>query len=101
MAIITPGTFSAFGSVNGTTGAKVAGAGFVPGKSATGVYTLTLDGQVDAAECACTATARGTAAFCRVDQTSDGVKTVRTYDAAGAAVDSDFDFVVLHSPAGN
>jgi hypothetical protein len=100
MSINIPNALQAYGSVNGTTGAKVSGAGFTPARSAKGVYTLTMDQAADAAECAVLVTSRGaTPAYASVEQTSDGVKTVNTVDAAGAAVDSDFDFLLLRAPA--
>lgn len=93
-----PSVINALGSVVGGTGVANFSAGAASARTATGIYTLTLDEPSDALACACLVTARGTTAFARVDQTSDTVKTVRTFDAAGAALDSDFDFLILRAP---
>lgn len=101
MSINIPNTFNSYGSVVGATGVKKSGAGFTPARSAAGIYALTLDAAVDAAQCVCLATVRGAfVGFCHVEQTSDTVKTVNVVDAAGAALDADFDFAVLNCPAG-
>lgn len=101
MSINIPNSLQAYGSVNGTTGAKVSGAGFAPARSAKGIYTLTMDQAADAAECAVIATARSaTQATLTCSQTSDTVKTVTAFDLAGAAVDVDFDFLMLRAPQG-
>lgn len=99
MSINIPNALQAYGSVNGTTGATVSGAGFTPARSAKGVYTLTLDQAADSEECAVIATPRGaTAGYATVAQTSDTQKTVNTFDSAGAAADLDFDFLLLRAP---
>jgi len=102
MSINIPNALQAFGSVNGTTGLAVAGAGFVAAGGA-GVYTITLDQAVDATECAILVTGRGPAAAAdgtfTVTQTSDTVKTVN-YTEAGVAAAADFDFLVLRCPQG-
>lgn len=104
MSINIPNTFNAYGSVKGTSGLRVSGAGFASARTGAGVYTLTLDEGVDSSECAILVTRRGAAApadgTISVDHTSDTVKTV-TCTAAGVATDSDFDFVVLNCPAGS
>lgn len=101
MAQEFPNVVQAMGSVNGTTGAKVAGAGFSPAFTAKGEYTLTLDQGADSTQCACLATPRGTTAIiAAVEQNSDTLKIVRTFDAAGAAANSDFDFLCLRAPDG-
>jgi len=101
MSINIPNTFNAYGSVSAA-GARVSGAGFAAAATGTGVYTLTLDQPVDAAECAILVTARGaTPGFAHVVHTSDTVKTVNMVDAAGAAQDTAFDFAVLNCPAGS
>lgn len=103
MSINIPNTFNAYGSVNGTTGLRVSGAGFVAAGGA-GVYTLTLDQPVDAAECSILVSRRGAAAAADgtfgVAHTSDTVKTV-TYTEAGVAAAVNFDFAVLNCPAGS
>ena len=100
MSINIPNSLQAYGSVLGSAGTKVSGAGFAPARSAKGIYTLTLDAAADAAECACIATVRGlTAGYATCAQTSDTVKTVSTFDDAGAAADLDFDFLCLRAPA--
>lgn len=62
-----------------------------------GIYTITLDKEIDAAECVLIATPRqGVDHTAVVVDTSDAVKTVRTYDgAAGAAADTEFSFVCI------
>lgn len=103
MSTNIPNTFNSYGSVNGTTGARVSGAGFSSARSAQGIYALTLDQGVDATQCAILVTRRGAAAAAdetfSVAHTSDTVKTV-TCTAAGVAADADFDFAVLNCPAG-
>lgn len=91
----------AMGSVNGTTGAKVSGAGATSAQTAKGVYTLTLDQPADSTQSTAKATARGTTALLAVvEQTSDSIKTVRTFDAAGNAANSDFDYLIMRMPDG-
>lgn len=99
MSINIPNALQTYGSVNGTTGALVSGAGFTPARTAKGVYTLTLDQAVDATECSVLVTERGAVGnIFSVAQTSDTVKTVNAFDNAGVAIDSDFDFVLLRAP---
>lgn len=99
MSIEIPNALLAFGSVKGADGTEVSGAGATPARSAKGVYTLTLDQPVDSTECAVLVTARGaTTGYAGVAQTSDAVKTVSMLDAAGAAQDTDFDYLVLRAP---
>lgn len=101
MSINIPNALQAYGSVKGSDGSTVSGAGCATARSAKGVYTLTLDAQVDATECAVICTPRGsTAGYAACAQTSDSVKTVATFDSAGAAADLDFDFLVLQTPSG-
>jgi hypothetical protein len=107
----------AFGSVKGSDGSSVMGPtnpltgqsvpltrGVAPARTGAGVYTLTFPGGsandrggVDAGECVCLATLRfaGAQSEITVEQTSDTVKTVRTFDSAGQAADRDFDFVIM------
>ena len=90
----------AAGSVVGATGAENWASGAVAARTAKGTYTLTMDQPIDATECAVLVTGRGaTAAIFTVTQTSDGVKTVTAFDAAGAALDADFDFLVVQAPS--
>lgn len=85
----------AAGQVDGATGNADKVAGATPARTGAGVYTITLGQDVDATECVCLVTPGGTAAIHAVcTQTSDSVKTVRTFDAAGAAADADFSFVI-------
>lgn len=90
------------GSVTGATGAAVFTAGGVAtARTAKGVYTLTLDQQLDATQCVCFGTTRGAAgaaAEVAIAQTSDGVKTLSIIDNAGAAQDFDFDFIIFAAP---
>lgn len=101
MSINIPNALQAFGSVKGSDGSAVSGAGATPARSAKGVYTLTLDQAVDSTECAVLVTVRGaTLGVPRVEHTSDTVKTVTMEDAAGADQDTDFDYLVLRCPQG-
>jgi hypothetical protein len=95
-----PNVVHAFGSVLGSNGSKVSGAGFSSARTAKGDYNVTLDLAVDATECAILATIRGaTSGVCRVVQTSDSVKRVLTFLVDGTtAADLDFDFLVLRGP---
>lgn len=65
-------------------------------RSAAGVFPVTLEsGGADAAECVCFVSARGTTfGVGQVEHTSDTVKTVRMFDAAGMAADVDFDLLI-------
>ena len=94
-----PSIINALGAVTGATGTAIWGAGAVSARGAKGVYTLTLDEGCDAAACACLVTVRGaTEGYATVEQTSDTVKTVNTFDNAGAAEDVDFDYLILRAP---
>lgn len=85
--------------VTGATGASTMAQGCVSARSAAGVYTLTLTvGQTeyDATEGFAMACGTGaTFANFVVQDTSDTVKTVRAFDAAGAALDADFSFLAF------
>lgn len=106
----------AFGSVVGATGASVPGPvnpitgqsvpltrGVTPARTGAGVYTLTFPGLdandrggIDAGECIGLATLRGGVdGALEIEHTSDTVKTVRTFNTAGAATDRDFDFILF------
>lgn len=72
--------------------------GCVLARTGAGVYTITLDKEIDAAECTILATPNvaGDAAIGVVD-TSDAVKTLNAFNTAGAATDTDFSFVILRN----
>lgn len=95
-----PNVVHAFGSVNGTDGSKVSGAGFASARSAKGDFALTLDIPVDSTECAILTTIRGaTSGVTRVVHTSDSAKQVLVFAVDGTtAADSSFDFLVLRAP---
>lgn len=95
-----PNAIHAFGSVDGTNGAKVSGAGFASARSAKGDYAVTLDIPADATECAIQATLRGaTSGVLRVVHTSDAVKQFLCFAVDGTtAGDLSFDFLVLRAP---
>lgn len=94
-----PNVVHAMAAVTGATGVAIYNFGATPARSAKGVYTMTLDVQVDATQANCQATPRGaTTAELAVAHTSDTVKTVAAIDNAGAAVDVDFDFIVFRTP---
>jgi len=87
------------GSVAGGTGAIVSGSGFASARTGAGVYTITLERQVEQSECQVIVTRRGTAlrTYWAVAHTSDAVKTISALDSAGNALDTDFDFVILRT----
>ncbi len=84
------------GSVS-SAGARVSGCTkTTPAKSGTGVYTLTQDEQIDAAEGCCIVTLRGASGTYKIDWTSDSVITVSTFAVDGTtATDKAFDFVIV------
>jgi hypothetical protein len=102
MAIEISNKLVAAGSVNGATGGMVSGAGAQSAQSGVGTYLLTLEsGGLDTAEYACIASMRGNGpGSVAVEHTSDVVKTVYTFDAAGNAANRGFDFAVFAMPNG-
>lgn len=81
----------AAGKVTGATGASSTLFGAVPARTGAGVYTITMDQQVDSAFCCAIATlVGGDGGRITITHTSDAVKTVNTFNAAGAAADVDF-----------
>lgn len=97
MALQYPNVIHAAGSMGATT--VVWQAGCKLAKSATGVYTATLDDNVDAAACACLVTLRAVSGIARVTQTSDSVKTIETFAVDGTtATDKAFDLVIIRKP---
>lgn len=102
MALEVSNLFQAMGSI-GATGTVVWNKGALAACSGAGTYTLTLiAGQgIDATECACFVTGRGTAkTVFYVAQTSDTVKTVNAFDNANAALNSAFDWMICRAPGG-
>ena len=84
-------------------GTAVITRGAAPARTGAGVYTLTLDRDIDAAECVVHVTPRTTPDIApSVVQTSDTIKTVnmRTIAAAPAAADCEFDFVITRISGG-
>ena len=59
MSINIPNALQAYGSVKGADGSSVSGAGANTARTGKGVYTLTLDAQLDATDCSVLATVRG------------------------------------------
>jgi len=102
MSIITENTFHALGSVAGTTGLKVSGAGFEPSQTGIGVYTLVFEEAIDEEELAFVAACRSgaTPRFATHEVTGDTTIVVRTWDAAGNAGNSNFDFILTRAPSG-
>lgn len=101
MSLEYPNALHAAGAVTGATGAAIWSDGATPARTAKGTYTLTLDVGADAAECGVIATPRGaTTAELAVNHTSDTVKTVTAIDNAGAAIDVDFDYLVIRKRNG-
>lgn len=95
-----PNALHAFGSVQGSDGAIVSGAGYASARTAKGDYAITLDIPVDATQCSILTTLRGaTSGVTRVVHTSDSVKQVLTFAVDGTtATDLNFDFLVLRAP---
>lgn len=68
------------------------GLGAVVTRTSAGLYVATLLNGIPSAQCRTIATALGAAeASITVTHTSDTVKTIATFNAAGAAADFDFD----------
>jgi len=97
-----PSIIGALGAVTGADGVAKFTAGAATGRTAAGIYTLTLDEAADADACCIQITPRGTGTpvVAEVVHTSDTVKTVNLFDSAtgAAATDHDFDFLVLRGP---
>lgn len=100
MGLQYPDVINAGGSVDGTNGAKVSGAGFSSARSNKGDFAITLDVPCDASECWINATLRGaTSGVLRVVHTSDSVKQVLCFAVDGTtAADLSFDFTVFRAP---
>jgi len=101
MALEFPNIVNSAGSVS-SLGAAVSGRGYVAAATAPGVYTLTLDQPVNAAQCAVIVTLEGAAPgddeTVTVEHTSDTVKTVtisHTVIGVTSPVASAFSFVVF------
>ncbi len=93
-----PGSLVAAASVVAGTGAATVARGCVTARTGAGVYTVTLDQALDAADGVCMATVRGANPVAlQVVHTSDTVKTVNglALAAGQAATDADFDFVAF------
>jgi hypothetical protein len=89
----------AAGSMGGT-GTEVWGSGGLGAQTGVGLYTITLDQPIDATENSFQVKVRGaTPGFATVEQTSDAVKTVHTFDTAGNAANMDFDWEVVQAPS--
>lgn len=94
-----PSINAACGAVTGGTGVAIWAAGAATARTGAGVYPITLDQGCDSAESSVRVTPRkATFASATVVHTSDTVKTVHTFNAAGVATDSDFDFLVTKAP---
>jgi hypothetical protein len=80
----------------GPAGEEVFDVGAESSRTGVGVYLITLEAALAASENCVQVTPRGAAcAIPVVEQTSPTVKTVRLFDAAGVALDSGFDYLVL------
>jgi hypothetical protein len=93
----------AFARVTGGTGAAVAAKDCTTARSGAGDYDVTLGEACPALGCSIQVTSETAARMVRITHTSDTVKRVRTFNAAGAAADASFTIVVkkiLASPAG-
>jgi hypothetical protein len=90
--MITTITLAA-GRVTGTTGV-LTGAGAVTARTGAGVYTVTLDQQVDQAQSTMNLTLEASGVG-KIVHTSDSVKTVSTFAVDGTtATDKDFNFEI-------
>lgn len=88
--------WAAAGGVVGGTGVAAIQRGCAMARTGAGVYTMTLDREVDATECTIQVTPRqAAAAQYSVQHTSDTVKTISTFDAATGATPTDTTFDVL------
>lgn len=98
MAIEQKNAIHAAGSVVGATGALLGGTGATSSRFALGIYDLVVLA-IDETECQILCSRRGTAlrTYFSVAHTSDTSKRVTIVDSAGAALDTDFDFVVLRT----
>lgn len=95
--IITP-TLQAMGVCDGT--AQVWADGCVLAKSATGVYTCTLDQELDANDGMLQLSLLGNSGIIRYANTSDSVKTISTFAVDGTtATDKAFSVSVWRRPA--
>ena len=92
--ILCCGSIAAAGTTVWAQGCTIADTG-------TGVYTVTPDQPVDAAECCCLATLRTASGIVRVTQTSDAAKTIETFAVDGTtATDKAVDFLFLKKMGG-
>lgn len=90
--------WAAAGGVVAGTGVAAVQRGCAMARTGAGVYTCTLDKEVDATDSVCSVVPRqATAAQFSYEHTSDSVKTIRTFDAATGATPTDatFDFFVF------
>lgn len=81
-------------------GAVTVARGCVPAKTAAGIYTLTLDQPVDAAESIVLVQPNTAALNVLVADTTDTVKTLTFETDAGVDTDSDFTFLVMRISGG-
>lgn len=95
MSIQLAELIQAFGSV-GPAGEEVFDVGAEGARSGVGIYTITLEAAL-AATAACIQITPRAAVFASasVAHTSATVKTVTVFDAAGAALDAGFDYLVM------
>jgi len=99
MALEFPNLINCAGAVDGATGLKTSGRGFVAATTGAGVYTLTLDQPVAADACSILLTRIGAVPVASdvtltVVHTSDTVKTVHA-TVAGVATNESFGFAIL------
>lgn len=96
MSLQKNNSLHAAGSIVGATGAAT-GQGFANVHTGAGVQTITLQEGIDEAECSIVATLKGgvTSRSLEVTHTSDTVKVFSSFNAAGAATDLDFSFVIV------
>jgi hypothetical protein len=90
--------WAAAGGVVAGTGVAAVQRGCAMARTGAGVYTCTLDKEVDATDSVCFAMPmQATPCQFSYQHTSDGVKTIRTFDAATGATPTDatFDFFVF------
>ncbi len=99
MALEYSNVVYAAGSVNAN-GSEVWGVGATPANGGAGITTLTLEGGgLDLTECSVIITIRGTTpGYVTVDQTSDTVKTVHTFNTSAASTNLAFDYEIVQAP---
>lgn len=92
------GSCIARGRIDGATGNRLAGMGFVSARTGAGVYTITLDQPVDATQSIVLVTVEGAGARCAtMSAETDSVKTISIFTTVPAAQDNTFSFAIYQT----